>query len=90
MSRRIERLLMRLLPSAFRDRFGDDLRDEWQPQLAAAYARVFRSLPEAQLRNALKEEMVGILSVDRLPTAVVQQTSLRMLRELDALLAQVR
>ncbi|HUR21823.1 MAG TPA: ABC transporter permease [Vicinamibacterales bacterium] len=26
----IERVLLRLLPSAFRDRFGNDLRDEWQ------------------------------------------------------------
>jgi putative ABC transport system permease protein len=30
MSRWIERALLRLLPSAFRDRFGDDLREEWR------------------------------------------------------------
>ncbi|MBL8953894.1 MAG: efflux RND transporter permease subunit, partial [Myxococcaceae bacterium] len=46
----------------------DTLRDEWQPQLAAAFAKVDRTLPDAQLRTALKEELVGILdaaAVDR-------------------------
>src|SRR5687768_16602057 len=30
MNRWMERTLLRLLPAAFRDRFGDDLRDEWR------------------------------------------------------------
>ncbi len=49
----------------------DNLRDEWQPKLAAAYARVDRTLPEAELRRALKEELTGVLepaAVDRAVT----------------------
>jgi hypothetical protein len=34
--------------------------------------------------------MQTVDEVDRLPTAVIQSTSLRMLRELDSLLAQLR
>ncbi len=50
----------------------DQLRDEWQPKLAAAYAKVDRTLPEAELRRALKEELAGLLTADAVDRAVAK------------------
>jgi hydrophobic/amphiphilic exporter-1 (mainly G- bacteria), HAE1 family len=50
----------------------DTLRDEWQPKLAAAYAKVDRTLPEAELKRALKEELAGLLPADAVERAVAK------------------
>ncbi|MBK7859045.1 MAG: efflux RND transporter permease subunit [Archangiaceae bacterium] len=50
----------------------DTLRDEWQPKLAAAYARVDRTLPPKELRGALKEELAGLLSPEQVDRALAK------------------